>query len=81
MELDFIRIGKKCLENMQIKIFWKDSSKSKLKQNKNKQTPWPKPTSELYRPSDRSLSEKVVPTSTDRGRHVVSVMDPYSHAT
>jgi hypothetical protein len=32
---------------------------------------------ELYRPSDRCLSEKLVPTFTDRGCHVVSVTDPY----
>jgi hypothetical protein len=33
--------------------------------------------SELYRPSDRRLSAKVVPTFADRGRHVVSVTGPY----
>jgi hypothetical protein len=30
--------------------------------NKQKQTPWPQSTSELYRPSDRHLSAKLVPT-------------------
>jgi hypothetical protein len=40
-------------------------------------TPWPKSASELYRPSDRRLSAKLVPTSADRGCHVVSVTDPY----
>jgi hypothetical protein len=34
-------------------------------------------TSELYQPSDRCLSAKLVPTSADRGYHVVSVTDPY----
>jgi hypothetical protein len=34
--------------------------------------------SELYRPSDRRLSTKLVPTLADRGCHVVSVKDPYS---
>jgi CBS-domain-containing membrane protein len=43
----------------------------------NKQTPWSESMSELYRPSDRNLSEKLVPTSADRGCHVVSVTDPY----
>jgi hypothetical protein len=33
--------------------------------------------SELYRPSDRCLSAKWLPTFTDRGCHVVSVTDPY----
>jgi hypothetical protein len=29
-------------------------------------TPWPESVSELYRPSDRRLSAKLVPTFTDR---------------
>jgi hypothetical protein len=29
-------------------------------------TPWPQSASELYRPSDRSLSAKLVPTYADR---------------
>jgi hypothetical protein len=40
-------------------------------------TPWPQSASELYRPSDRSLSTKSVPTFANRGCHVVSVTDPY----
>jgi hypothetical protein len=32
-----------------------------------KQTPWSEPASELYRPSDRCLSAKLVPTFADRG--------------
>jgi hypothetical protein len=43
----------------------------------NKQTPWPKSASELYRPSNRRLSAKLAPTFADRGCHVVSVADPY----
>jgi CBS-domain-containing membrane protein len=35
--------------------------------------------SELYRPSDRHLLAKLVPIFADRGCHMVSVMDPYSH--
>jgi hypothetical protein len=38
-------------------------------------TPWPESASELYRPSDRSLSVKLVPTFADRGCLVVSVTD------
>jgi hypothetical protein len=40
-------------------------------------TPWPESASELYRPSDRRLSSKLVPTFADRGCHVVTVTDPY----
>jgi hypothetical protein len=39
-------------------------------------TPWPESASELYRPSDRRLSVKLVSTFS-RGCHVVSVSDPY----
>jgi hypothetical protein len=42
-----------------------------------KQTPWLEFASELYRQNDRRLSAKLVPTSADRGCHVVSVTDPY----
>jgi hypothetical protein len=37
------------------------------KQITNKQTPWPESASELYLPSDRSLSAKLVPSFADRG--------------
>jgi hypothetical protein len=46
---------------------------------KTKQTPWSESASELYRPSDRRLSAKLVPTFVDRGCHVVRVTDPYGH--
>jgi hypothetical protein len=39
--------------------------------------PCPESTSELYRPSDRRLSSKLVPTFADRRCHVVSVTDSY----
>jgi hypothetical protein len=39
--------------------------------------PWLQSASELYRPSDRRLSAKLVPTFADRGCHVVSATDPY----
>jgi hypothetical protein len=38
-----------------------------------KQTPWPESAIELYRPSDRRLSTKLLPTCVDMGRHVVSL--------
>jgi hypothetical protein len=40
-------------------------------------SPCPESASELYRSSDRILSEKLVPTFADRGCHVVSVTDLY----
>jgi hypothetical protein len=40
-------------------------------------TPWSESASELYRPSDRRLSPKWLPTFARRGCHVVSVTDPY----
>jgi hypothetical protein len=42
-----------------------------------KQTPLPQSASELYRPSDRRLSTKLVPTFADRGYRMVSSTDPY----
>jgi hypothetical protein len=46
-------------------------------QNEEQKTPWPESASELYRPSDRRLSTKLVPTFADRGCHLVSVSNPY----
>jgi hypothetical protein len=40
-------------------------------------TPWPDYANEVYRPSDRRLSAKLVPTFADGGCHVASVMDLY----
>jgi hypothetical protein len=40
-------------------------------------TPRPESASELYRPSDRRLTAKLVPTFADRWYHVVSLTDPY----
>jgi hypothetical protein len=42
-----------------------------------KSTPWTESASELYGPSDRRLSAKLVPTFVDRGCHVVSAKDAY----
>jgi hypothetical protein len=44
---------------------------------KIKNTPWSESASELYRPSDRGLSAKLVQTFADRGCRVVSATDPY----
>jgi hypothetical protein len=49
---------------------------NKHKKKKKKKTPWSESASELYRPSDRRLSAKLLPTCADRGCHVVSVTDP-----
>jgi hypothetical protein len=43
----------------------------------NKQTPLSESASEVYRPSDRRLSAKWLPTFADRWCHVVSVTVPY----
>jgi hypothetical protein len=40
-------------------------------------TPWPESASELYRPRDRRLSAKLVPTFADRGCHVSAWRIPY----
>jgi hypothetical protein len=39
-------------------------------------SPWPESVSELYRPRDRCLSAKLVPTFADSGCHMVSMMNP-----
>jgi hypothetical protein len=50
-----------------------------LKTNYKKlKTPWFWSTNELYRPSDRSLPAKLVPTLSDRGCRVVSATDPHA---
>jgi hypothetical protein len=43
----------------------------------NKQTPWPESASEVYRPSDRRLSAKLMPTLADGGCLVVSATNPH----
>jgi hypothetical protein len=62
---------------MQFKIKSVGYLKRLMKYITNNQTPWLESSSELYRPSDRSLAAKLVPTFADRGCHVVSVTDPY----
>jgi hypothetical protein len=49
---------------------------NKLQQSKRKQTPWPESASELYRPSERFISAKLMPTFGDRGYRVASATDP-----
>jgi hypothetical protein len=41
------------------------------------ESPWPYSASELYWPSDRRLSAKLVPTFADRGCRMVSTTDPH----
>jgi hypothetical protein len=48
-----------------------------VSKNKKKKTPWSESASELYRPSDRRLLAKRLPTCAERGCHAVSVTDPY----
>jgi hypothetical protein len=40
-------------------------------------TPWLDSASEMYRPSDRLLFAKLVPTFANRECHMISVTDPY----
>jgi hypothetical protein len=47
-----------------------------LDNKKKLKTPWSESASKLYRPNDRRLSAKRLPTCADRGCHVVSVTDP-----
>jgi hypothetical protein len=47
-------------------------------QTNTKQTQWSESASELYRPNDRRLTAKWLPTFADRGFHVVNVMNPYA---
>jgi hypothetical protein len=51
-----------------------------LNYTKLNKTPWPESERKLCRPSDRSLSAKLVPTFVDRVCHVVSdgSLRPYS---
>jgi hypothetical protein len=53
------------------------SKHENMRSYKTTKTLWPESESELYRPSDRSLLAKLVPTFADRGCHVVSMTDPY----
>jgi hypothetical protein len=48
-------------------------------ENGQKYTLWPESVSELYLPSDRRLSAKLVPTFVDRGCHMFSVMGSHGH--
>jgi hypothetical protein len=53
------------------------SDKQNGSQHHTTKAPWREWASELYRPSDRRLSAKLLPTFADTGRHVVNMMDPY----
>jgi hypothetical protein len=58
-------------------LYGKDESELLCDADGTKKTLWPESASELYRPSDRRLSARLMPTFADRGCHVVSVTDPY----
>jgi hypothetical protein len=63
----------KLLQSMPLAYNSSPSFLSVKKKHKLKQTPRSESASELYRPSDRRLSAKWLPTFADRGCHVVSV--------
>jgi hypothetical protein len=60
-----------------LNVFVQLAKKNGIQTNNKQQNPWSESASELYRPSDRRLSAKLLPTFADRGCHVVSVTDPY----
>jgi hypothetical protein len=68
-------------DNFQFPHFkWRTTGKIKTTMTipkHKKKTPWSESASELYRPSNRRLSTKWLPTFAVRGCHMVSVTDPY----
>jgi hypothetical protein len=54
-----------------------DNTASQRMNCRMKKTPGLKSASELYRPSDRRLSGKLVPTVADEGCRVVSATNPH----
>jgi hypothetical protein len=69
-----------CLVNMDsvgIRRTYIQKMRKKIYIIREKKTPWTESASELYRPSDRRLLAKLVPTLADRGCHMASVTDPY----
>jgi hypothetical protein len=57
--------------------FYSHSTLHLPKKKKKNWTPWSESASELCRPSDCRLSEKLVPTFADRGCHEVNITDPH----
>jgi hypothetical protein len=76
-----------CCRRIAWRAFWKERllllcSARKCREQEatkyiKKRTPWSESASELYRPIDRRLLAKWLPTFADRGCRVVSVTDPY----
>jgi hypothetical protein len=58
----------------EVSVLWEVIVSGHSKQKKN---PWLQPASELYLPSDRRLSAKLVPTLADRGCRVVSAANTH----
>jgi hypothetical protein len=61
------------LANNILKEIWNKLEKKKKKKNPT----WHESASELYRPSDRRMSAKLVQNFTDRTCQVVSLTDSY----
>jgi hypothetical protein len=59
-----------------LSLCWETASHYTTRIFIKKKTPWSESASELYRPSDRRLSAKWLPTFADRGLHEVRVTDP-----
>jgi hypothetical protein len=58
-------------------LLWCKETHSGVLSNKKQQTPWLQSASELYPPSDRRLSAKLVPTFAERGCLVVRATNPH----
>jgi hypothetical protein len=65
------------LTKLVIRLCWEEPKESKHNK-KLRNSPWSESASELYRPNDRRLSAKLVPTFLPIGAcRVVSAADPY----
>jgi hypothetical protein len=73
----WLQIQRSGFDSRRYKIFWKVWPVNTLPNTRSKRTPWPESVSELYRPRDRRLSAKLVPTFADRWWHVASMTDSH----
>jgi hypothetical protein len=76
-----IALRAKCYSNgKKVSMVNKAVCREGIRRSGGIQIPWPESATELYRLSNRRLSAKLVPTSADRGCHVVSGTDPYGRS-
>jgi hypothetical protein len=77
LQAEYNRTILSCISGHDILSFHPCIPPKPLRISNDKLTPLPESANELYRPSDRRLSAKLVPIFADRGCHVVGVTDPY----